>query len=208
MEQTLDKPWVIFSATHEEILPLLQDFGISPNERYQDVYRIGMQNMIVVTGIGPYAAHKSAMLALSHVQGDKKSRWLNIGICGAFGSMTSLQGSWIHPKSISLLSWKPRKGFIKDCCIDLDHGHPQHDLHTSPLPVYNSHEIQGIEMGYIDMEAYPIVQVAQTHGISCKVAKIVSDMCSFSSPEEIRENLQKLSHHISHAAHLWIEERM
>ena len=182
--------YVIFSSTREEIIPLIQN----ATEIEKDIYHIEEDGYVFITGIGPYSAHMSAIRALSFIPG--KAYWLNIGICGSLSEQHEI-GSWIKPNSVSILSWHPKLGYHSNKTITFSQGNL--NLYTSPNPVRE----KIFNDGFVDMEAYPIAQIAHDNTIPCYVLKLVSDLCTPLSPHEIQERISVLSHMIAEKCIEW-----
>ncbi len=184
--------YVIFAATQEEIAPLIQN----ATEIEKNIYHIENDGLVLITGIGPYSAHRAALKALLLISKKEKVCWLNIGLCGSLSDRHEI-GSWINPNSVSLLSWHPKLGYSTDDTITLSSG--SLTLYTSPNPIRE----RIFEHGIIDMEAYPIVKLAHDNMIPCHVLKLVSDLCSPLSPHQIQERILALSYMIAQKCVEW-----
>ncbi len=194
--------WTIFTATLQEVAPLLSYFDSVSYNSTQKAYHIKEEGSIFITGIGPYAAHRSATRAIAHTKNRYQCRWLNIGICGALHTVDI--GKVVIPRVASLLSWHPVSLFTEESQILFPNGNKEERLFTSPMPIYDPYSIENYTRGYVDMEAYPIADIAYKQDIPCSVIKIVSDMCSQSSLNVIQAQLPLLQPKIAHLGYSWV----
>lgn len=180
---------LICFATHEEASHSLTRFNAE--EVHTGLYKSDI-GPIVITGIGPFAAH-----AVSMTLSEEIDCFLNIGLAGSLREDLAI-GS-IHPvASVSKFLWHPKgKDFAN---ISFASQLPFLTLQdqglrlcTADFPIYGETKELASLCDFVDMEGYGIALSAKVRNIECRLYKIISDHCSESSASQIKTRLPELS---------------
>jgi purine nucleosidase/adenosylhomocysteine nucleosidase len=139
---------------------------------------------IFITGMGPYSA---AVNLTRHLTKNRYDSVVNIGFAGSLkegaqvGEFYEIHtlGKAHHPK----LSAKPQRRF------------PEASLFTSDFPIHDMELRRQLSKEYdlVDMEGWAIATTCAYMKIPCAFIKVVSDFCSTTTSEEIRDRGKELS---------------
>jgi hypothetical protein len=158
------------------------------------------QGEIVVTGMGPIAAH----MAAKRIGCD--SCWINIGCAGTMQAIP--QGAMTTIGSVSGLCWRRSSGtFVATknaICLQVNN---LSTLYTVSRPVHE--KIGGLEASnFIDMEGYAIAQVAAARNVPLMIIKVISDHCNRDSSLQIVQSLPEISYRIAERVQQIMEEEV
>lgn len=169
-------------ATLEEAQASITRTNASP---YQGHFRF-TDNLILITGIGPFAAYTQASPFIKQA-----SALYNFGIAGALHPEIA-PCTCVEVATVSKLKWHPKNptltesialsGTLKLCTLD--------------FPLHETNFLKE-DFDLVDMEGYALAYLAKEHQVPIKLIKIVSDHCTENTSSDIQKNLKILSEHLA-----------
>jgi len=149
----------------------------------QELYK-SANGHILITGMGMQHTEKM-LLNYIHLFDD----FLNMGIAGALKT-DIVQDTLLQIRAVS----------SQESTIELQEAGLHLFTHHEPLHDPNERDRLAEVHDLVDMEGYTIAKLCKAHKKSCRLYKIVSDFCTKTTSEEIRQALPKLSKQL--AAHV------
>jgi len=179
---------LIVFATHEEAKHTIKRL----QARQVDDHYLFTDGILVITGIGPFAAYTSLE---KHIE--KATCLYNFGLAG---SLQKRAESCYEIRLCSKYAWHPiTPGFHEPITFK----NAGLRLCTLDFPLYDEKkkDLLGADFDLVDMEGYAISLLAKRHNKACKLIKAVSDFCNTDSPTAIKKKIDTFSEEFAHWAY-------